>query len=130
RVLRAHATVRFDCTVPEQASMPSAMNPRCRPSWPGSLGVKPPEAARAAVPSGQWLTAKAALERGGPAGGRPGFGRVSVLPREPAAPAARVRFQIPRPENTRLGSVIRLSPDGRKLAAWRFAWTIMANNVL
>ena len=127
--------------------MPSAMNPRCRPSWPGSLGVKPPEAARAAVPgsgwkdtpqertvkavpSRQWLTAKAALERGGPAGGRPGFGRVSVLPREPAAPAARVRFQIPGPENTRLGSVIRLSPDGRKLAAWRFAWTIMANNVL
>ena len=35
---------------------------------------------------------------------------------KPPAPAAPVRFQIPAPENTTLGSFLNLSPDGRKLA--------------
>jgi hypothetical protein len=35
---------------------------------------------------------------------------------KPPAAAAPVRFQIPAPENTKLESLISLSPDGRKLA--------------
>src|SRR5580704_4471729 len=35
---------------------------------------------------------------------------------KPLAPAAPVRFQIPAPENTALGPIFNLSPDGRKLA--------------
>ena len=34
----------------------------------------------------------------------------------PPVPAARVRFQIPAPENTSLTGRLKLSPDGRKLA--------------
>ena len=35
---------------------------------------------------------------------------------EPPTPAAPVRFQIPAPEDTTLGPILNLSPDGRKLA--------------
>jgi Tol biopolymer transport system component len=35
---------------------------------------------------------------------------------KPPAPAAPVRFQIPAPENSALGPILNLSPDGRKLA--------------
>jgi eukaryotic-like serine/threonine-protein kinase len=35
---------------------------------------------------------------------------------KPPAPAAPVHFQIPAPGNTTLGSYLKLSPDGRKLA--------------
>jgi eukaryotic-like serine/threonine-protein kinase len=45
-----------------------------------------------------------------------GLAMVSVLHFREKPPAQTVRFQIPAPENTRLGPYFSLSPDGRKLA--------------